>query len=198
MTFLVVCNSKPTEFIWIKAIRNTLHSTAEAKVGLEVTMETRDLSRVKFLPISCPLGLTFHQNICPETSSDPHHIQLCCQRHMGLLLWLSSQSPLEESSLAFSESHILNEWITCVPRRTVSSLPWVTSPERITCHQEKTLICLTRVHPGESTMKGKSGAQSYGAWDQSFTSQREAQCHLSLIQNEESRAFEFTEPDLYF
>jgi hypothetical protein len=55
---LVTCDRKLNEFICIKGIRKSSHDIAKVRVRLRVTMETRDMQIVKFLPISWPHDLT--------------------------------------------------------------------------------------------------------------------------------------------
>ena len=125
MAFLVAWNRISSELLHRMAIRNILYATAKVSIRLGVTMETRDKDRVKFLVISCLLSFFFHQNKCPEPSSEPHIIQLCCQRHTGLL----PRAYLTKKRVAWFLTHSSSMSESPVSRREVLSLPWVTHPE---------------------------------------------------------------------
>lgn len=155
MAFLVALNRISSKLLHRTAIRNILYATAKVSIRLGVTMETRDKDRVKFLVVSCLLGFFFHQNKCPEPSSEPHIIQLCCQRHTGLL----PRAYLTKKRVAWFLPHSSSMSESPVSRGEVLSLPWV-APWTFTCQQEKMCIRLTQVHPGESTSKEKLGNHS--------------------------------------
>lgn len=194
MAFLVAWNRISSEFLHRKAIRNILYATAKVSVRLGVTMETRDKDSTKFLVISCLLCLFFHQNKLPEPRSEPHNTQLCCQRHTGLLpcVYLTKK----RGAWLLTHSSSMNE--SPVSRREVLSLPWVTHPEHSPASKRRCPSAWLRSTPVNQPRRRSQGMKAMvGGINPSF-SRGGPQHHLSLAQNKESWAFEFTEPDLCF